>query len=226
MEMSVMLRVPEPRAMALDPNHTALVLVDVENEFCRPKGRRYLGERAEQILAPLAALLNRARAAGVPIIYVHSVRDTDHPDFNVFKLDEYLIRGSWGAEYCEEIAPRADEPVIEKQSHDCFSHTEMEAVLTGLGIRSCEHTVIITGVALDVCVLHAVLGFSVRDYWVAVPTDTTAARTEQAEVVAYQTFMHPAYSYNVGLTRSELIDFRPGVGTPVAAAAVGVPPPM
>ena len=148
-----------------------------------------------------------------------SVRDEGHPEFSVFKFDEHLIRGSWGAEYCEEIAPRPGEPVVDKQCHDCFSHTEMEAVLARLGIRPCEYTVIVTGVALDVCVSHAVLGFSVRDYWVAVPMDTTASHTEQAEVVAYQKFMHSAYAYNVGITRSDLIEFRPGVGAPVAAAA-------
>jgi ureidoacrylate peracid hydrolase len=219
MEMTITLPVPEPRALALDPKHTALVVVDVENEFCRAGGRRYMGERGEQMVAPLAALLDRARAAGVPIVYVHSVRDEGHPEFSVFKVDEHLIRGSWGAEYCEEIAPRPGEPVVDKQCHDCFSHTEMEAVLERLGIRPCEFTIIVTGVALDVCVSHAVLGFSVRDYWVAVQTDTTASRTEEAEVVAYQKFMHPAYAYNVAITRSDLIEFRPGVGAPVAAAA-------
>ena len=50
--------------------------------------------------------------------------------------------------------------------------------------------------------------------------DTTASRTEEAEVVGYQKFMHSAYAYNVAITRSDLIEFRPGVGAPTAAAAV------
>ncbi len=223
-ERSVRLPVPEPRAMTLDPRHTAVVVVDVENEFLRAGGKRYMGERAERTLAPLAALLGRARAAGAPVIYVHSVRDPDNAEFTVFKVDEHLLRGSWGAEYCEEIAPRPGEPVVDKECHDCFNHTELEVVLHGLGIEPRESTVIITGVALGVCVSHAVLGFSVRDYWVGVAMDCVAAKDEDAELVAYQPFMHSAYAYNVAVTRSDLVAFRSGVGVPRAAevaAAVG-----
>src|SRR5437763_10698702 len=97
---SVDLQVPAPRPVTLDPKHAAVVVVDVENEFLRPDGRAYLGERGERTLAPLAALLGKARAAGVPIVYVHSVRDADADVFRVFDVHEHLVRGSWGAEYC------------------------------------------------------------------------------------------------------------------------------
>src|SRR5436305_73687 len=129
------------------------------------------GLGGENTLAPIAGLLDRARAAGVPVIYVHSVREATNPEFTVFNVDEHLMRGSWGAEYCEEIAPQPGEPIVDKQCHDCFARTEMEGVLARLGIHALDHTVIVTGVALDVCVSHAALGFSVRDYFVAVPMD-------------------------------------------------------
>ena len=54
-------------------------------------------------------------------------------------------------------------------------------------------------------VTSAVLGFSVRDYWVAVAMDCVAARTEESELIAYQPFLHRAWSYNIALTRSDLI---------------------
>jgi ureidoacrylate peracid hydrolase len=218
-ETTISLPVPEPRALTLDPKHAAVVVVDVENEFMRPSGNRYMGRYAERILEPLATLLARAREAGVPIIYVHSVREKNNPEFTVFKVDEHLIRGTWGAEYCEEIAPRPGEPVVDKECHDCFNHTELEAVLQRLGITPCDHTVIVTGVALGVCVTHAVLGFSVRDYWVAVAMDCVSGKSEEAELVSYQPFMHRAYAYNVALTRSDLVEFRPGVGAPQGAEA-------
>jgi nicotinamidase-related amidase len=216
--MTVELPVPEPRPLTLDPRRTALVVVDVEHEFLRPQGRRYIGERAERILAPLAALLDRARSAGVAVLYVRSVRDRGSHEFEVFKVDEHLMRDSWGAEYCQEIAPRPGEPVVEKTCHDCFSHTELEAVLTRLDVHPCEYTILVTGVGLGVCVSHAVLGFSVRDYWVAVPMDCVASATRQAEVVAYQRFMYPAYAYNVALTRSDLVELRQEADLPTAAA--------
>jgi hypothetical protein len=46
-----------------------------------------------------------------------------------------------------------------------------------------------------------------------------ASRTEEAEVVAYQRFLHSAYAYNMDVTRSDLIEFRPGVGAPTAKRA-------
>jgi nicotinamidase-related amidase len=196
------------------------VVVVVENEFLRPNGRAYLGERGERTLAPLAALLGKARAAGVPVVYMHSVRDPDADVFRVFDVHQHLLRGSWGAEYCDEIAPRPGEPVVDKTSHDCFNHTELEATLERLGVPRCDSTVIVTGVALGVCVSAAVLGFSVRDYWVAVPMDCVAAKTEEAELIAYQPFLHPAWVYNITLTRSDLIEFRAGIGAPRARASV------
>ncbi len=216
---NVQLRMPEPRALALDPRHAAVLVIDLENEFLRPAGRSYLGARAERILGPVAALLARARGAGVPVVYSHSVREPQDPEFTVFKRGEALLRGSWGAEFCAEIAPQPDEPIVEKRSHDCFNHTEMEATLERLGIRPCTHTVIVVGVGIQVCVWCAVRGLSVRDYWAAVPMDCVAGGSPEVELVTYQHLMHPAYAYNVALTRSDLIAFHPGLGAPTARLA-------
>jgi len=100
----------------------------------------------------------------------------------------------------------------------------LETTLKRLGVAPCDYTIVVVGVALDVCVSHAVLGFSVRDYWVAVPMDCTAARTEEAELVAWQRFLHPAYAYNIAVTRSEAIEWRAGAGAPRAVAAVAGAP--
>jgi nicotinamidase-related amidase len=62
-DVTIRLEAPEPRPMALDPAHAAVVVVDVENEFCSPGGKRYMGERGEAILRPLAGLLDRAPLA-------------------------------------------------------------------------------------------------------------------------------------------------------------------
>jgi nicotinamidase-related amidase len=217
---SVRLPVPEPRALTLDPQHAAVLVIDLENEFMRPEGRSYLGARAECILGPVATLLGRARASSVPIVYSLSVREREDHEFTVFKRAEALIRGSWGAQFCDEIAPQPGDPIVEKRSHDCFNHTEMEATLARLGIRPCTHTVIVVGVGIQICVWCAVRGLSVRDFWAAVPMDCVAGASPDVELVTFQHLMHHAYSYNVALTRSDLIEFRPGVGAPTAEEAV------
>ena len=216
---AVRLPVPDPRTLTLDPRNVAVLVIDLENEFMRPAGRSYLGARAERILGPAATLLGRARAASVPIVYSLSVREPGDHEFTVFQRGKALLRGTWGAQFCDEIAPEPGEVIVEKRSHDCFNHTAMEATLARLGIRPCTHTVIVVGVGIQICVWCAVRGLSVRDFWAAVPMDCVAGASPDVELVTYQHLMHPAYSYNVALTRSDLIEFRPGVGAPTAELA-------
>ena len=211
---TVDLSLPEPRSLVLDPRHTAVLIVDLENEFMHPNGLSYLGARAERILPNVAGLLERARGVDVPVIYSRSVREPDDAEFTVFKRKRHLLRGSWGAEFSDEVAPRPGDPIVEKRSHDCFNGTEMEATLARLGVRPCTHTVIVTGVGIDVCVTCAANGLSVRDYWVAMPMDCVAGGNELVELLTFQHFMHPAWAYNVALTRSDRIEFRAGVGAP------------
>jgi nicotinamidase-related amidase len=119
-DTTVQLRVPEPGPLALDPQHAAVLIVDLENEFMHPHGLSYLGARAERILPNVAALLDQARAVGIPVIYSRSVREPDDAEFTVFKRKRHLLRGSWGAEFSPEIAPLPGDPIVEKRSHDCW----------------------------------------------------------------------------------------------------------
>jgi nicotinamidase-related amidase len=134
-----------------------------------------------------------------------------------FKRKRHLLRGSWGAECCDEIVPRPGEPFVEKRSHDCFNDTTMETTLARIGVRPCEHTLNVTGVGINVCVSCAVNGLSVRSYWVAMPMDCVAGGIELIELITYQHFMAPAWAYNVEFTRSDLLAFRPGLGAPTRA---------
>jgi nicotinamidase-related amidase len=221
-DTTVQIPVPEPKELVLDPRHAAVLIVDLENEFMHPNGLSYLGARAERILGNVAELLDKARAVDVPVIYSRSVREADDAEFTVFKRKRHLLRGGWGAEFSDEVAPRPGDPIVEKRSHDCFNGTEMEATLARLGVRPCTHTVIVTGVGINVCVTCAADGLSVRDYWVAMPMDCVAGGNELVELLTFQHFMHPAWAYNVALTRSDRIEFRPGVGAPIRAElAVG-----
>lgn len=209
------LKVPEAKPVTVDPRRTALVIVDMENEFCKPEGLTYLSPRRGAVVQPIQRLLERCRAARVPIIFVQSIRDPDMPEFTVFGRRPYILRGTWGAQIAEELTPLPGEEVVEKNSHDCFNHTRMEDVLAEKRITPCDWTVIVVGLGLTNCVGCAVSGFSVRNYWVLLPMDCTASKSREEEICQYQRFMQDGFSYNVTLTTSDLIR----IATPSLAEA-------
>ena len=200
-------------SLNLDPNRTLLLVVDVENEFCHPDGKRFLGERGIAAVSRLGQLQARCREAGTPIVFVRSVRDVGDLEFSDFGRLPMLIRGSWGIEYVADIAPQAGEPVVEKHSHDAFNGTRLVSVLDELGVTpGASHTVLVAGVATHICVACAVIGLSVRNYQPVLLADCSASGTEEQEEIAYRLFSEPAYSYNTRLSTSDRIAF--------AAAAV------
>ena len=147
--------------LTVDPGRTALVIIDMQNDFCKPGGTRYGSESISDAgIARAARLLGRCREAGVKVIFVESIRDPDSPDFTRFKLSPTLMRGSWGAKYIEELSRRPDEPVVEKNTHDCFYETSMDVLLAKLGISPETHKIIVMGIAANVCVYHAIMGFT------------------------------------------------------------------
>jgi nicotinamidase-related amidase len=200
------LPLPQPQAVTVDPAKTALVIVDMENDFAKPEGFAYGSARRGAAIAPIQRLLLRCREAALPVIYVQSIRYPESPEFTVFGNPPFILAGTWGSQIVEELTPRPGEPVVEKNSHDCFNNTRMEQLLAEMGIVPCEWTVMVVGLGLTNCVSCAISGFSVRSYRVVVPMDCTASRTWEEEICQYQRFMQAGYSYNVLLTESRLIE--------------------
>ncbi|MBI3089631.1 MAG: cysteine hydrolase [Candidatus Tectomicrobia bacterium] len=192
----------------LAPESTALVIVDMENEFCKPSGKKYIGPQAEGAIRGTAALLRRCRDAGAPVIYVRSVRLPDNPVFTRFGRDHYLIEGTSGPVIVPEVAPLPGEPVVDKHTHDCFYNTRMDALLASMGITPETHAIIVTGVVSTVCVYHAVLGFHVRHFRSVLPLDCTTG-PEGAEAFILEQLGGPAYNYNVTLTTSDRLRLTP-----------------
>src|SRR5215470_4571928 len=95
--------------VALEPALTALIIVDMENEFLKPGFSFYLGAQCEGVIANTAALLQRCRHTGVPVIFVRSVRYDDDPMFTRFGCAEHLIEGTDSSVIVEELRPRPGE---------------------------------------------------------------------------------------------------------------------
>ncbi len=208
MKVKVDLEVPEVREVHIDPAKTIVVVIDLENEFCSPNGKIYLGESALEAVQASSQLINRARHAGSRIIWIRSVRETDAIEFSAFDVEPHLIDGSWAVEYTPPLNVLGGEPVFKKRSHDCFNHTGLDNYLEQNGIIAPDWTVVVVGVSLTVCVNHAVLGFSVRHYRVVVPLDCVAPREGAGAAATLWRYGQKAYSYNIAVSKSELIHFE------------------
>ncbi len=185
------------RRVTLNPEQTALVMVDMQNDFCHPEGfYARNGDRMGSIglqpslvsgaLSPMKELLAAARAAGLFVIHTQIIRDPDA--FNTVQTlhqvmprtsDAYkdapgqppLVPGSWGADTHRDLAPLPGEYTVVKRAFSAFYQTDLELVLRRRGIRC----LVIAGTITYACVLHTIFDAYVRDFDVVVPSDGVAS---------------------------------------------------
>lgn len=185
-DMSMMLRAN------LNPAETALIVVDVQNDFCAQGG--YF-DRTGADLAPIdpavdqmGELIAAARNAGVIVIFVRSFYDpiylsaAQNARRRRMGWDIPLCRqGSWGVEFYK-LSPKPEEVVVTKHRYDAFFNTGLELVLRSNGIRN----VTLCGVATNVCVESTARSAFFRDFEVVVANDCCAARNMQAHEAALE----------------------------------------
>ncbi|WP_436772507.1 cysteine hydrolase family protein [Yinghuangia sp. YIM S09857] len=159
----------------------AVLVVDMQNGFCRPTGSvaRYVGmlPNMDAVVAEQVALLDSARAAGLPVVYTRHTWRADLLDLPP-KLREPFPEGvspmapsSWDVQVLDELTPADHDPVIDKNRFDAFLYTDLEVVLRALGVRQ----LLVAGVMTNFCVESTVRTASQLDYDVHVAEDCTSA---------------------------------------------------
>jgi nicotinamidase-related amidase len=150
--------------MHLDPARTAVVVVDMQRSFCHPDGSLY-APGSDAVVDPVSTLVDRAREAGVQVIYTRDVHPPEqfegahyYDEFD--QWGEHVLEGSWEAEIVDELDVEADDHVVEKHTYDAFYNTELEGWLTARGIRD----LVICGTLANVCVLHTGGSAGLRDF--------------------------------------------------------------
>jgi len=186
-----------------------VIIIDMQNDFCKPDGTMYVGPRVAETLTNIRRLLERARPLAIPIVYVQSLRNAASPEIAVYGMNPYVMEGTWGSRIDDEIKPNPGDHLVAKRTHDCFHETTMDTLLTRLGAEPFTHNIMVCGVNTATCVYHAVIGFHIRHYNVYLPTDCTASRGETPGLMVLALLDRPAYNFNVTLTASEIIEFEP-----------------
>jgi nicotinamidase-related amidase len=138
------------------PN-TALLVVDVQNGAVADAHDR------DAVVANIASLVDKARREQVPVVWVQH-------------FDENLVRGSETWRIVSELSPDGAEPLVEKSYGDSFEDTNLETVLSGLGVGR----LVVVGAQTDECIRCTLHGAFARGYDATLVSDahTTDDSTE------------------------------------------------
>jgi nicotinamidase-related amidase len=169
----------QPTPFTFDPESTALIVIDMQRDFLEPGGfGESLGNDVSQLrrtIEPLAALMAKWRAAGLPIIHTREGHLPDLSDCPPAKLmrgapsmrigdptpnGRILIRGEYGHDIIDELQPIDGEAVVDKPGKGAFYATELTKLLEKNGIKS----LLVAGVTTEVCVHTTVREANDRGY--------------------------------------------------------------
>ncbi len=158
----------------LDARYTALIVVDVQNDYCHAEGA--LGRRGwdismcKGVIESIRSLLEAARASGVFVVFLQQTQLAgglaDSPSWAyrkalVNKTEEYTLSGTWGHRIVDELVPADGEVVIEKHRPDGFAGTKLDLMLRSNAITS----VAVTGVVTEGCVESTARSAAFHDYY-------------------------------------------------------------
>jgi ureidoacrylate peracid hydrolase len=171
----------------LDPKNSALLIIDVQNDFCHKEG--FFGRHGEQdysnlsmigaMKLPLETLLEAARQIEALRIFIRAVYDPIYVSRpfaeKLSQLGAYgraCLNNTWGAQIWDEIVPDYGPRELEvvKHRYSAFRDTDLNAILRANEIR----TVIATGVATSGCVCSTARDAVFHDFYLIIPRDATA----------------------------------------------------
>ena len=166
-------RNPDLHGSAPDKSDVALLLIDVINDLDFPEANQLL-RYARPMAKKLSRLKQRAKEAGVPVIYVNDNFGRWRSDFRR-QVQHCLRDGSRGHEIVSLLQPDEDDYFVLKPKHSGFFSTTLETLLHYLGSRK----LILTGIAGNFCVLFTANDAYMRDYDLIIPSDCTVSNTPE-----------------------------------------------
>jgi ureidoacrylate peracid hydrolase len=181
------------REVDIEPEHTALLFVDVQNYNCTWNGGEYAhlneSERQQQYgyffrtlkdraLPNMVQLQSACRSSGIEVLYtfIESMTEDGRDRSLDYKITGFNVpKGSLDARVIDELAPRGDEMLFPKTSSSVFISTNIDYVLRNLGTQY----LIIAGCLTDQCVDSAVRDACDLGYLVTVPTDAVLTLSQE-----------------------------------------------
>ena len=143
----------------------AILVIDVQNDFIK-KGAPVFCIGGEDIVPRINRLTDAGRTAGIPVIFTQEFHRKEGIDFGR-ELDgsepHHCLEGSKGVELVKNLVVKAGDYVIKKPRYSAFLKTDLELLLNGMGVLPGD-TLIIVGVATNVCIHYTSAEAHQRDY--------------------------------------------------------------
>lgn len=149
----------------------ALLVIDMQKDFCYPEGALYIGDHVKGIVNATREVLETARGK-IPIIFTQDWHRKDDSEFKIWK--PHCIQNTWGAEVIDELNPSDEDYFIKKRRYSAFFGTDLDLLLRELNVDE----LVVCGVVTNICVLHTVADAVMRGYKVTVLNDCTTALNE------------------------------------------------
>lgn len=185
--------IPFADHVELPADKTAIVVVDMQNDFVKPEGS-LTAEAAQEIVPHIQRLLAMARLHRVKIAYTQDTAVPEDPEFDIWP--DHCVQGTWGWEIIEELKPHPEDKVFKKNRYDAFYDSGLDHYLTRLW--KVDHLVIV-GTVSNICVLHTAASAGLRWFHVVMSADGIGALTTFGQALT----LHQVSSlYNGDLVRS------------------------
>lgn len=208
--------IPESLEELVAPSHTALIIVDAQNDCCSPGGSMQLAggdiSMYPAVIGRVRAVIAAARKVGVRIIYIQNtnlpggVSESPAQIRLTMRLNqsysgvsqqsmEYTVAGSWGHCIIDELVPEQGDVVVQKYRSSGFIGTNLDLILRSNLIR----TVVVAGCTTEGCVDSTVRDAGFFDYFVVVPSDCVASDNRELHEAALLIMR----TYRADMTTSE-----------------------
>lgn len=179
----------------LNPAKTALLIVDVQNDYAHPDG--YLGRRlgagiqeARKILPPLRRVIDTCKLSNVLVVWIQSIRTDEDCERARHKITPPRFNDGWlggpkkdsfGSQIVEEIRPMSsDDLIVQKWRNSAFYRTDLEEILKSRNID----TLLMTGIATNVCVESTFRDAYFRDFDIVLVKDCCFSHSREEHLGA------------------------------------------
>ncbi len=152
------------RSVRLRARETALIVVDMQNDFARKGGTLFVPD-ALGTVDPIRKLISRARAKGAMTVFTQDWHLPDDAEFRIWPV--HTVAGTPGAEVIRPLGARAEDIRVRKLRYDAFYGTSLHHLLRLNEVRN----VVVVGTVSNICVLHTAGKAALHGYRVVVAED-------------------------------------------------------